>query len=89
MPIKKASFKALRQTKKRTVRNRTRKEKTKDLRKKIQKFLAAKNIEEAKKLMPLFYKSVDKAAKTQVITKNKASRLKARLMAQLQKTQSK
>lgn len=86
MPIKKAAFKHLRQTKKRTARNRIRKEKIKDLRKRIQRFLTEKNLEEAKRLVPLFYKAVDKAAKTRAIAKNKADRLKARLMKQIKKT---
>lgn len=83
MPIKQTAYKAVRQIKKRTLRNRVKKDAIKDLAKKIKKFVAEKQVEEAKKLMPLFYKAADKAAKTRVITKNKAARLKSRLMAKL------
>lgn len=81
----KAAFKHLRQTKKRTALNKMKKNAVKDLRKKIQKLLAEKKADEAKKLAPLFYKAADKAAKTFTITKNKAGRLKSRLMATIKK----
>lgn len=85
MPIMKAAFKHLRQTKKRTGPNKKKKDAIKDLRKKIQKFLAEKKVEDAKKLAPSFFKAVDKAAKTHTIAKNRASRLKSRLMATIKK----
>jgi len=80
MPIKKSAKKALRQSKRRATRNLKRKKAMKDVIKKIKKLLAAKKTEEAKKLIPLAYKAIDKAAKTGVIKKNAASRQKSRLM---------
>jgi small subunit ribosomal protein S20 len=80
MPIKKSAKKALRQAKRRQIRNLKRKTATKDIVKKIKKLIAAKKIKEAEKLVPLAYKSIDKAAKTGVIKKNAASRQKSRLM---------
>ena len=80
MPIKKSAKKALRQSKKRASRNLKKDKAVKDVIKKIKKLAAAKKIEEAKKLVPLAYKAIDKAAKTGVIKKNTASRKKSRLM---------
>ena len=86
MPIKQAAIKALRQTKKRTVANRAVKEPIKDPAKKIKKFLAEKKIDDAKKIVPLFSKIVDKAGRRHVIAKNRASRLKSWAMRQVNKT---
>ncbi|MFH0803943.1 MAG: 30S ribosomal protein S20 [Candidatus Tagabacteria bacterium] len=80
MPIKKSAKKALRQSKRRQVRNLKRKRAAKDIVKKIKKLIAVKKIKEAEKLVPLAYKAIDKAAKTGVIKKNAASRKKSRLM---------
>jgi len=85
MPIKKSAKKALRQTKKRAKANLKRKNTAKSVVKKIEKLIAAKKIEEAKKLIPLAYKALDKAAKTGVIKKNAASRKKSRLMKMFRK----
>ncbi|MDO8600243.1 MAG: 30S ribosomal protein S20 [bacterium] len=80
MPITQSAAKALRQSKKRRVQNLTRKEAFKDALKKIKKLLSEKKADEAKKLIPIAYKALDKAAKTNAIKKNTASRKKARLM---------
>ncbi len=80
MPIKASAKKALRQSKRRQVRNLKRKRTAKDIVKKIKKLIAAKKIKEAEKLVPLAYKAIDKSAKTGVIKKNTASRRKSRLM---------
>ncbi len=85
MPIKQAAMKALRQTKKRTVANRAVKERIKDTAKKIKKFVADKKLDDAKKLVPMFSKIVDKAGKRHVIAKNRASRLKSWAMRQVNK----
>lgn len=79
MPITKSAKKALRQSKRRRLKNLMKKEKIKSLTKKLRKVLTAGNTEEAKKLMPEIYKALDKAAKTGVIKKNAASRKKSRL----------
>ena len=79
MPITKSAQKALRQSKTRQVRNLRRKARFKDYVKEFRKAIAAKNFDIAKQLLPKVYQSLDKAAKTKVIEKNKASRLKSRL----------
>lgn len=85
MPIKKSAFKALKQSRRNRLRNLQRINKIKMLRKKIQKLLENQQIEEAKKLIPDYYQAVDKALKTKTIKKNKAARLKSRLMAKINK----
>ncbi|MEK7121599.1 MAG: 30S ribosomal protein S20, partial [Patescibacteria group bacterium] len=54
----------------------------------FRKLVAAGKKDEAKKMLPKVYQTLDKAAKSGVIKKNKASRLKsntARLLAKLAK----
>ncbi len=80
MPITKSAKKALRQSKRRATRNLKKKEAFKSVVKKIEKLVSVKKNDEAKKLIPLAYKAIDKAAKTGVIKKNTASRKKSRLM---------
>ena len=79
MPITTSAKKALRQNKARHARNLIKKEAYKKAVVKYRKLVVAKSIDEAKKLLPLVFKALDKAAKTKVIEKNKASRLKSRL----------
>lgn len=79
MPITQSAKKALRQNIRRRARNLRKKEAYKKLVTGYKKLAANKNFEEAKKALPLIYKALDKAAKTNVIAKNKASRLKSRL----------
>ena len=69
----------MRQSLKRRDRNLKKKEAFKVLIRDIRKFVAAKKKEEAKKLLPALYKSLDKAAKTNVIKKNAAARNKSRM----------
>ncbi len=85
MPIKKSAKKALRQSKRRGLANLKRKDAAKGAIKKIKKLIAAKKTEEAKKLIPLAYKAIDKAAKTGVIKKNAANRKKSRLAKMFKK----
>jgi len=77
MPIIKSAKKALRQSKRRAVRNVEYKKKIKTTKKGMEKKILAKNLDEAKNDLKAFYKVVDKAAKTNVIHKNKANRLKS------------
>ena len=49
--------------------------------KEFRKLVKSGELDSAKKLLPKVYKSLDKAAKTGVIKKNKASRLKSRTSA--------
>lgn len=79
MPITKSAKKRLRQEKKRRARNKKRKEKIKKLIKRAKVLVSEGNQEQAKKLLPLIYKALDKAAKTKTIKKNTASRKKSRL----------
>jgi len=79
MPITQSAKKALRQSKTRRARNNKKKEAYKKLVVGYKKLLAAKKFEDAKSQLPAIQKALDKAAKTNVIAKNKASRLKSRL----------
>jgi len=79
MPITSSAKKALRQNRTRHGRNLVKKEDYKKVVVKYRKLIAAKSVDEAKKLLPSVFKTLDKAAKANVIEKNKASRLKSRL----------
>lgn len=83
MPIKKSAKKNVRKNKRQKARNVDKKNVLKKTIKEYKKALLADNIEEATKKLPLVYKKLDKAAKTNVIKKNKASRLKSRLSKKL------
>lgn len=85
MPITRSAKKALRQAAGRGTRNLKRKEAYKDAIKKIKQLVAAKKNAEAEKSLTGLYRALDKAAKTNVITKNKAGRLKSRLTKLVQK----
>jgi len=79
MPITKSAKKALRQNLRRRARNLARKKILKDTIKKYKTLVREKNLAEAQKQLSLVYKQLDKAAKTNLIKKNKSSRLKSRL----------
>ncbi len=79
MPITSSAKKALRQNVTRRKRNEARKETYKKAVKEYRKLVGAKKFDEAAKAFPVVFKALDKAAKTKVIEKNKASRLKSRL----------
>ncbi len=79
MPITPSAKKALRQSVTRRKRNIIKKEAYKKAVTGYRKLIAAKKFEEAAKAFPAVFKALDKAAKTKVIEKNKASRLKSRL----------
>ena len=79
MPITKSAKKAINQSLRRRVRNLQKKKKMKDRLKEVRSLILQKKIEEAKKLLPQVYKSLDKAVKIGVIKKNTASRKKARI----------
>ena len=78
MPITKSAKKALRQNEKNRKRNLLWKKKVKELEKKIEKLSEEKKTEEVRKLLPQFYKTVDKTAKNNVIKKNTAARKKSK-----------
>ena len=83
MPITSSAKKALRQSRTRRGRNATKKESYKQAVKGYRKLVAAKKTDDAAKSLASAFKMLDKAAKANVITKNKASRLKSRLSKQL------
>ncbi len=85
MPITKSAKKALRQSKRRRVKNLIHKDKMKDLLKEAKVFVSQKKIEEAKKMLPKIYKAIDKAVKTGIIKKNTASRRKSGIARLLNK----
>lgn len=72
MPIIKSAKKALRQSRKKRVFNEAQKKTLKAIVKKFRKSLNAEDLS-------LVYKKLDKAAKTNIIKKNRAARLKSRL----------
>ncbi|HXK40787.1 MAG TPA: 30S ribosomal protein S20 [Candidatus Paceibacterota bacterium] len=78
MPITKSAKKAMRQSLSRKAGNLRRKNTYKDALKELSKVVSSGNKKEAEKLLPKVYKALDKAAKTKVINKNKASRLKSK-----------
>ena len=79
MPITSSAKKAMRQTKTRNKKNVQKKNAYKVAIKSYKKLVAEKKVDEAKKQLSLAFKSLDKAAKTNVISKNKASRTKSRI----------
>ena len=79
MPIIKSAKKALRQAKRRQDQNLLRKKAINDIVRKIKKLVAEGKSDEALAFLPQAYKALDKAAKTNVIHKNTASRKKSRL----------
>ena len=66
--------------------NDRRKRLYKDAVKEFKKAIVAKEFDKAKTLLPQVYKRLDKAAKSNTIKKNKASRLKSRLSLYFAKT---
>lgn len=86
MPITASAKKALRQTKRRRARNLVKSRAYKSAVKKYKGLVAAKKLDEAKIALREAYRALDKAAKTNVIARNKASRLKSRLAKLLSKS---
>jgi small subunit ribosomal protein S20 len=89
MPIKRAAMKALRQTVKKTERNRQVKESLEYLRRMSRKAMEAKNAKEMKELASKIVKAVDKAVQQGIVKKNTAARIKSRLMKNLSKVSAK
>ncbi|HOM33388.1 MAG TPA: 30S ribosomal protein S20 [Candidatus Paceibacterota bacterium] len=83
MPITKSAKKALRQSEKRRLINKKNNKIVKAEIKKLQKLIDSNKINEAKEQLKIVYKKLDKAAKTNLIKDNKASRLKSRLTKKL------
>lgn len=85
MPITSSAKKALRASRSKRVFNQRRKDALTSVVKKIKKFVADKNTKEAVALLAQAYKAIDKAAKTNLIKKNAASRKKSRLAKLIKK----
>jgi small subunit ribosomal protein S20 len=83
MAHKKSALKELRKAKRREIRNKRVKEKIKYLEKKFLKAIALKDKNKAKEFYILLQEALDKAAKRNIIKKNKASRKKSRLAKKL------
>ena len=83
MPKTSSAKKALRQSTKRREVNLDRKKALKLVIKDYQKLVSAKKLDEARTQLSKVFKALDKSAKVDLIKKNKASRLKSRLSAQL------
>ncbi|MFZ5364119.1 MAG: 30S ribosomal protein S20 [Patescibacteria group bacterium] len=83
MPIKKASFKDLRQSKKRMTRNLKVKNNLKKTIKEGRKLIEAKKIEDAQKKIKQSIKEIDRAISKGIIKKNTGARKKSRLMKKL------
>ncbi len=79
MPITKSAKKALRQNVSRRKQNLKRKETYKQVVKEVRKLAKNKQKNEGQALLSKAFQALDKAAKTKVIKKNKASRLKSRI----------
>ena len=79
MPNTKTAEKANRQNIRRKIRNVKQKDTLKETIKDYKKLVAAKKHDEVEAQLSLVFKKLDKAAKTNLIKKNKASRLKSRL----------
>lgn len=85
MPITKSAKKARRQNIRRRKRNLHKKAELKSVIKNYKKLAASGEKDKAKEFLTQVYKKLDKAAKVNLIKKNKAARLKSRLTKLLQK----
>jgi small subunit ribosomal protein S20 len=83
MPIKRASFKDLRKSKKRHIRNVTIRTELHTLNKKFDALIAGKNTAEAKDTLKALLSKIDKAASKGIIHRNAASRKSSRLAKRL------
>ncbi|HMP67266.1 MAG TPA: 30S ribosomal protein S20 [Candidatus Paceibacterota bacterium] len=85
MAITSSAKKAIRNSEKKAVFNLRRKRAYKSAVKEVEDLIKEGKIAEAEKMVPLAYKSIDKAAKMGTIHKNAASRTKSRLVAKIKK----
>ena len=79
MPIKRSSFKDLRKSRARRVRNLSTMSEIRTLAKKFESLIIEKKTKEAGAALSSFASKMDKAAKKGVIKKNNAARKKSRL----------
>ena len=83
MPNLANAKKALRQSKKRYERNKIMRAEIDSLRRRFRKLLEAGKQDEAKAMIPLMDKKLDKAVTKNIFKKNKSARIKSRLQAAL------
>jgi len=83
MPITKSAKKALRQNIRRRTKNLSQQKTLKKTIKEYRKLIADGDKEKAGLSLPTVFKKIDKAAKANLIKKNKANRLKSRLSRKL------
>jgi len=86
MPRRKTSIKKTRSDKKKHLQNLKIKQQLKKVIKQFQALISAKNLEEAKKLLPKVFSQLDKAAKKRTIHPATANRRKSRLMKRVAKS---
>jgi len=89
MPVTKSAAKALRQNVKRRKVNLTKNRKLKETVKLYKNLVTSGKIQEAESYLPNVYKLLDKSARTNLIKRNKASRLKSRLSHALKQKSTK
>lgn len=83
MPIKRASFKDLRKSKKRHYKNISTKSELHSLVKKFEGLVSGKKTDEAKTVLKALISKIDKASSKGIIHKNAASRKISRLTKRL------
>ena len=83
MPIKRASFKDLRKSKKRHYKNVSTRSELHSLVKRFEGLVTAKKADEAKKLLSGLISKIDKASSKGIIHRNAASRKVSRLTKRL------
>jgi small subunit ribosomal protein S20 len=86
MPNIRSSKKDIRRTETRTLRNKANRSKIKTFRKRVLEALAKGDSKAAQAAYNKFASAADKAAKSNAIHKNKASRLKSRVAAKMAQT---
>jgi small subunit ribosomal protein S20 len=85
MPNTESVKKSLRQSQRRRARNLSQKKTLKEVVRDFKKTAETKS-DEAIKMLPNVYKKLDKAAKKNIINKNRANRLKSRLTQRITKS---
>ncbi|MDP3727629.1 MAG: 30S ribosomal protein S20 [bacterium] len=88
MPITKSAKKALRQSKRRALRNIRRRDAYQKVQREIERFVNEKKLKEAEALIPQAYQALDKAAKAGVLKPHAAARRKSRLTAWIRKARA-
>lgn len=87
MAITQSAKKALRSSKRKAEYNLAHKEEIKKIVREVKKLVASGKVKEAKALIPKAQKAYDKAAKTNYLKDNAASRYKSRLVAFVKKAE--